>query len=561
MPHEEANRVAAWVSRLLLGVVCLIVYWSGNGATSLWDRDEPRYAEAARVMARTGDTIVPYFNGEFRFQKPILSYWLIGLAYRLFGETPFAARFFSGLAVAGACLIVAWLGDRMFGRPAGIIAGWMVALCPVFVLLGKLCIPDGTQLFFATLCYACLYRTYRPVESDRRGAARAALLFWVGLGLAILTKGPIVPGMLAATFLVHKLLTGAPLGAFHLRWRAGLLVLAAITLPWFLAIGVATGSDFFAESVGRQLAGRAVESFDGKWLPPGYYAASLALGFAPWLALAVLSLLRFRRQWRVEGPIAFLIAWVLGPMLLLELFRSKQMHYLAPSYAALALLSAGYLARLTRGDIEWVRDRWANGCALSTTLLGWTLAGTFAALAWFGPAPLVVGASLAAGMQAVVAIACGRALLAGAAARAVVIQSAALAVLWFGAGALLAPAVERARIVRPIAERLARESEASGAEVVLHQVIEAGLVHYSGMTIPKYFWIEDLLRKARYSSHDLVTPVTEEHYRRLLPHLGDRIEVLQTWRGWVKMHRDTVHLIRITPGSEQIASQADSAPR
>src|SRR3989304_6449312 len=62
---------------LALAALCLALYASGNGRTPLWDRDEPRYCQATREMLATGDYIVPRFNGQERFNKPILIYWLV----------------------------------------------------------------------------------------------------------------------------------------------------------------------------------------------------------------------------------------------------------------------------------------------------------------------------------------------------------------------------------------------------------------------------------------------------------------------------------------------------
>src|SRR3990172_546670 len=62
---------------LALAALCLALYASGNGRTPLWDRDEPRYCQATREMLVTGDYIVPRFNGQERFNKPILIYWLM----------------------------------------------------------------------------------------------------------------------------------------------------------------------------------------------------------------------------------------------------------------------------------------------------------------------------------------------------------------------------------------------------------------------------------------------------------------------------------------------------
>ena len=66
----------------LIACLGVAIYLLGNNATSLWDRDEPRFAEAAREMVATGDYVVPHFHGAVRYDKPPLIYWLMAAAYR-----------------------------------------------------------------------------------------------------------------------------------------------------------------------------------------------------------------------------------------------------------------------------------------------------------------------------------------------------------------------------------------------------------------------------------------------------------------------------------------------
>src|ERR1700677_3810380 len=66
---------------------------AGNWIMPLTDRDEVRFAEASREMLQRGDYVVPYFNGNYRFDKPILIYWCQSTSYRIFGDNDFAARF------------------------------------------------------------------------------------------------------------------------------------------------------------------------------------------------------------------------------------------------------------------------------------------------------------------------------------------------------------------------------------------------------------------------------------------------------------------------------------
>ena len=64
-----------------------------------------RFAEASREMLQRGDYVVPWFNGHWRFDKPVLIYWCQSLSYRIFGENDFAARFPSALFTTGTALL------------------------------------------------------------------------------------------------------------------------------------------------------------------------------------------------------------------------------------------------------------------------------------------------------------------------------------------------------------------------------------------------------------------------------------------------------------------------
>ena len=73
---------------VLIGLVLLL---SGNWILPLMDRDEPRFAEASREMLQRNDMIIPWFNGQYRFDKPPLIYWCQAACYQVLGENAFAA--------------------------------------------------------------------------------------------------------------------------------------------------------------------------------------------------------------------------------------------------------------------------------------------------------------------------------------------------------------------------------------------------------------------------------------------------------------------------------------
>ena len=81
-----------------LAILALAINLAGNARTGLWDRDEPRYAVAVREMRAGGEWLFPTFNGEPRYHKPILIYWLQAASVSALGLNEFALRLPSALA-------------------------------------------------------------------------------------------------------------------------------------------------------------------------------------------------------------------------------------------------------------------------------------------------------------------------------------------------------------------------------------------------------------------------------------------------------------------------------
>ncbi len=93
------------LSLLWLCAIAWVGFLWNLGNIGLVDETEPLFAEAARQMTVTGDWITPYFNGETRFDKPPLIYWLMAVAYRAIGVNEWAVRLPSALcAIALTCL-------------------------------------------------------------------------------------------------------------------------------------------------------------------------------------------------------------------------------------------------------------------------------------------------------------------------------------------------------------------------------------------------------------------------------------------------------------------------
>src|SRR5262249_51728924 len=118
-PHT-AEPASSFLARhrnvLLLLVFAFIMFFYRLGSYPLFDLDEPRYAEAAREMLENGNWITPHFNYELRFDKPVFFYWLVALAYQMFGLSEFSARFFSAVMATLSVLALYWFGKKLISK-------------------------------------------------------------------------------------------------------------------------------------------------------------------------------------------------------------------------------------------------------------------------------------------------------------------------------------------------------------------------------------------------------------------------------------------------------------
>ncbi len=353
------------VTTLLLGVG-LIVFFYRLDSLSLFDADEPAYAEAAREMLISGDWVTPHFNFQPRFDKPILFYWLIALAYKGFGVGEYAARFWSAAFATGLTLSIYLFGRQLLGRRGACIAALAFATNVGTIVLGRAAVTDMTLAFCMTWTLFCFFDVYRA--TDR---ARESLLFvgYLAMALAVLTKGPIgllLPGLVIGLFLIIRRKARATLS--RLRLLSGLALFTVIALPWYVLVlrenGWAFVQGFFVQHHLNRYLGVVSSHVGG----PLYFLPVVALGFFPWsgtLPNAFGHLWTIRSRLRTELTerqelLLFLWVWCGVVVLFFSFSHTKLPSYIFPAFPALALLTgaAGEAAL----DERQQGGRWARAC-------------------------------------------------------------------------------------------------------------------------------------------------------------------------------------------------------
>jgi hypothetical protein len=205
---------------------------------------------------------------------------------------------------------------------------------------------------------------------------------WLGWGLAFMTKGP--PGLLPLFAMTLYL-------GIHDRARlrsmfapAGLLLFTAVAFTWFLVI-IGQQPDRLGYFLGYEVYDRvftAVHDRNAQWYGAfEVYLPMLVVGTLPWSPLAVVAAggpvaawRTFRTRLRERDRDWLLLAyWLLLPLAVFFLARSRLQLYVLPLFVPLALMMARPLA--TARFLEDRKLLWVAGTTL-VALLG--LKGTLA---------------------------------------------------------------------------------------------------------------------------------------------------------------------------------------
>jgi 4-amino-4-deoxy-L-arabinose transferase-like glycosyltransferase len=405
MIMQVLHRVPGWLMVLLLGCALAL---PNLGATSLWDDDEGVNAECTREMVEANTVIIPTFNWDLRTAKPIFLYWVMRASFAVSGETELAARMPSAVAFVLMLLVLYDMARRMFDRTTGLVAAGIAGSTLELTKLGHAATTDSLLILFTVLFFWGLW-AFRRLWPLVCGLASA---------LMMLTKGPAVGVVLPLTILLLLMIWNKELRRLRTWWLpVGLIAWVFVAVPWYVLVATETKGEwarafFFNENLAR--ASEPKENHTG--VPVVYEFGMVCLFFAPYSAFLYGT---FRNALTGSGSprsspsrnaVRLLVVWVVVYFVACAAAATKLPHYIAPSYPALAILTAHFLLQWKRGlapTAEWVPRAGALGyiCMGVIVVGGCLIAGgvfpvnlakvrVFPGLAWWawlGLLPLVAG--------------------------------------------------------------------------------------------------------------------------------------------------------------------------
>ena len=318
------------------------------GAAPLFDVDEGAFSEATREMFERGDFLSTYLNGEHRFDKPILIYWLQALAYLALGPSEWAFRLPSALAAMTWCYATWHFARQRFGADAALAALAIASTSLGPMIIGRAATADALLNLLLALT---LFDAWRHLESGRRAPLLRSFM-WMGLGA--LTKGPIALLIPAAVTLLYC--------ASRKQWRRwlksvtdplGWLVFLLLVVPWYAAALKIHGQLFIDGFILRHNVERFSGTLEGHGGGIAYYLFTVPLLLLPWTGPLFAAIRGFRADLAV-GVRRLLWCWAAFVIAFFSLSGTKLPHYVLYGCTPLFLLIAAHRDELKRPWAHWL---------------------------------------------------------------------------------------------------------------------------------------------------------------------------------------------------------------
>ncbi len=341
---------------LLIVLVCgIIIFILGLGTTGLVDETPPLFAAAARAMSESGDWLTPKVNGMFRFDKPPLTYWLMGFFYSLPKNEiwdslgTLSARLPSALA---SLFLMLMIGDTLFCWPqksdrqflTPIVASLGFALSPLIIIWSRTAVSDA--LLTGTLSISLLL-FWRRMASENNDQCISA---WVFLSFAILVKGPVafVLALLTITSFLFCQKNWKTL-LIKINLKKGFLITSLISVPWYVLELLKEGKPFWDNFFGYHNFQRYTSVVNNHSEPFWFFLYIMILAslpFTPFLYYGIFKTFKdFFKSSKESSNVTktlytYSLCWLTSVLIFFSLSATKLPSYWLPAIPAAALLTS-----------------------------------------------------------------------------------------------------------------------------------------------------------------------------------------------------------------------------
>ena len=337
--------------------VCIFFsfFWA-LGSLPLFDLDEGAFTEATREMLASGVYSATYLDGEPRYDKPILFYWLQAASIKLFGFNEWAFR----LPSVAMASLWAWalycFAKEFLGTRRGQIAALFMVNSVWVALIARSAIADATLNLFLSLAMFDIWRYF----SYKKPSHLWRVYLWMALGT--LTKGPIAVFVPLVTSLSFLILNKQVAQYYKTYFNPiGWAIYLATVAPWLVAVYLEQGAGFFEGFILEHNLKRFSDTRENHGGTLFYYWLALPFILLPFSGFIVSLLRQIKNLW--QKPLCrFLLLWFVVVFTVFSFSKTQLPHYILNGCVPLFLLFA-----LSKGLTK--RRYWLYALPLAVTAL------------------------------------------------------------------------------------------------------------------------------------------------------------------------------------------------
>ncbi|MDX9882271.1 MAG: glycosyltransferase family 39 protein [Prolixibacteraceae bacterium] len=343
-------------TRLIRWSIALLVLVYISGLFVPLTGDAGKYAAISRNIVESGDWINLQIHHQPYDQKPHLLFWLGALFFHVFGMSALVFKLPILLFSVLGFYSTFGLGRLLYNRQTGLLSMLILLSSEIWLLFSN---DIHTDILMASATIFGLWQLFLFLEEKKK---IQFVLGFVGIGLAILSKGIIAIAVPFFAIGGHLLARKQYRELFHPRWLIGIPILALFFLPTVVGIYRQLGTDGLRFYFWENNFGRMSGEYKGNNNDPFFYFHTALYILLPWSLWFFLSLylegkeLLFRK-WRDRANSNFiLLCGIILFWTVVSAAKAKAPHFLLVIAPLAAILTAGWLGRIF-SDSGFVRLR------------------------------------------------------------------------------------------------------------------------------------------------------------------------------------------------------------
>lgn len=323
--------------------------------------DANRYAVISKGILESGDWLHLYIKGTDYLDKPPLHFWLSALSFKLLGINNFAYKLPSFLFTILGAYSTFKLGKLLYSHNIGKLAALLFYSCFSIIMINQ-DVRTDTILVGATV-----FSVWQLIAYLRTNKTSNFIWGFVGIGVAMLVKGPIgimIPVLALGTeFLIKKQWSNI----FKWQWILGLVIVAIVISP--MVYGLYTQFDLQPNKEFNLSSGMPVKGISGlrfyfwdqsfgritgdnkEWendSSPFFFTHTYLWSFLPWSFLGLFALiLTVRDSFKnIAKSEFFNLGAIILPFIAFSMSSYKLPHYIYVCFPFWFIITANYIVKI-----------------------------------------------------------------------------------------------------------------------------------------------------------------------------------------------------------------------